>query len=132
NSTGAGSYDLYSGTRDSVNTFFAQLEVETGMCEPLRLARKMGMKIPKPQQVPSWVLGVSDTSPLEMAEAYATFAARGMHCDARPVTEVLDAKGETLKQYDETCTQVMPGATADAVNDILRGVMEPGGFGQNI
>ena len=26
----------------------------------------------------------------------------------------------------------MPGATADAVNDILRGVMEPGGFGQNI
>ena len=23
----------------------------------------------------------------------------------------------------------MPGATADAVNDILRGVMEPGGFG---
>jgi membrane peptidoglycan carboxypeptidase len=26
----------------------------------------------------------------------------------------------------------MPGATADAVNSILRGVMEPGGFGQNI
>jgi membrane peptidoglycan carboxypeptidase len=132
NSTGAGNYNLYTGTRDSVNTFFAQLETRTGMCEPLALAEKMGMNIPKAQQVPSWVLGVSDTSPLEMAEAYATFAARGFHCASRPVTQILDSTGEEIKAYTPDCEQVMPGATADAVNDVLRGVMEPGGFGQNI
>lgn len=132
NSTGAGTFDLYSGTQHSVNTFFAQLETRTGMCEPLQLAADMGVKVPKAQQVPSWILGVSDADPLTMAQAYATFAARGLHCDPRPVTQVLDSSGQPLKDFSSQCEQVMPGATADAVNSILRGVMEPGGFGQNI
>ncbi len=132
NSTGFGTYDIYSGTQQSVNTFFAQLETQTGMCEPLQLAKDMGVKVPLAQKVPSWILGVSDSNPLELAQAYATFAARGLHCDPRPVTEVLDSQGEPLKDFTTQCEQVMPGATADAVNDILRGVMEPGGFGQNI
>ena len=132
NSTGAGTFDLYSGTQNSVNTFFAQLETKTGMCEPLQLAADMGVKVPLAQKVPSWILGVSDSNPLELAQAYATFAARGLHCDPRPVTAVLDSQGQTLKEFTPQCEQVMPGATADAVNDILRGVMEPGGFGENI
>ncbi|WP_297737805.1 transglycosylase domain-containing protein [Nocardioides sp.] len=132
NSTDSGTFDLYTGTQNSVNTFFAQLEVETGMCEPIELAKKMGIKIPIEQQVPSWVLGVSDTDPVTMAGAYATFAARGIHCDNLPVTQILASDGSTVKNYDPSCEQVMPGVTADAVNDILRGVMEPGGFGQNI
>lgn len=132
NSTGFGSFNLYTGTQQSVNTFFAQLETRTGMCEPLQLAADMGVKVPPAQKVPSWILGVSDSSPLELAQAYATFAARGLHCDPRPVTQVLDSQGQSLKDFASQCEQVMPGATADAVNDILRGVMEPGGFGQNI
>ncbi|WP_310527959.1 transglycosylase domain-containing protein [Nocardioides sp.] len=132
NSTGSGTFNLYTGTQNSVNTFFAQLEVKTGMCEPIELAEKMGIKLPVTQQVPSWILGVSDANPLTMAEAYATFAARGIHCDALPVTQVLGSDGSTVKDYDTGCEQVMPGVTADAVNDILRGVMEPGGFGENI
>ena len=129
NSTGAGTFDLYSGTQQSVNTFFAQLETRTGMCEPLELAKEMGVKVPQAQQVPSWILGVSDADPLTMAQAYATFAARGLHCDPRPVTQVLDSSGASLKDFASQCEQVMPGATADAVNDILRGVMEGSGFG---
>ncbi|MBS2939922.1 penicillin-binding protein [Nocardioides sp. J2M5] len=128
NSTGFGSYNLYTGTQNSVNTFFAQLETRTGMCEPLALAKSMGVDVPQAQQVPSWILGVSDVDPLTMAQAYATFAARGLHCDPRPVTAVLDSQGQPLKEFSSQCEQVMPGATADAVNDILRGVME-GGFG---
>ncbi|GAA1942899.1 transglycosylase domain-containing protein [Nocardioides hwasunensis] len=128
NSTGYGTYNLYTGTQNSVNTFFAQLETRTGMCEPLDLAKQMGVDVPPAQQVPSWILGVSDVDPLTMAQAYATFAARGLHCDPRPVTQVLDSSGEVLKDFAPSCQQVMPGATADAVNDILRGVME-GGFG---
>jgi membrane peptidoglycan carboxypeptidase len=132
NSTGSGTFDLYSGTQQSVNTFFAQLEQRTGMCEPIELAEKMGIKLPDNQKVPSWILGISDSNPLTMAEAYATFGARGIHCDSLPVTSISDAGGNLIKDYPQTCEQVMPGATADAVNDVLRGVMEPGGFGQNI
>ena len=47
--------------------------------------------------MPSFTLGVADASPLEMAEAYATFAARGLHCDSRPVTSIEDADGNVLK-----------------------------------
>ena len=33
------------------------------------------------QHTPSFTLGSVEVSPLSMAEAYATFAARGIHCN---------------------------------------------------
>ena len=94
----------------------------------------MGVDLTDPtnERVPSFTLGVADVSPLEMAEAYATFAARGQHCDSRPVTSIEDANGNLLKEYGPSCTQVLTNAVADTVNDILKGVLEPGGFGQYI
>ncbi len=134
NSTNGGLENLYSGTRDSVNTFYMQLERDTGVCKPFALAKQMGVlltdpegKRGQPERIPNFTLGVADVSPLEMAEAYATFAARGLHCDSRPVTEIRDAYGRKLRSYPERCQQVMAQTTADAVNDILRGVIE-GGF----
>jgi membrane peptidoglycan carboxypeptidase len=131
NSTGAGTFDLYTGTQMSVNTFFAQLELRTGLCQPVKLARAMGITVPDDQIYPPFTLGVVNTDPLTMAEAYATFAGRGLHCEARPVTEILNSNGKLLKEYPKTCDQVLPRDVADAVNDILRGVQEPGGFGHS-
>jgi len=50
----------------------------------------MGVNLTDPQRnrVPSFTLGTVDVSPLEMAEAYATCAARGLHCDATPVLQI--------------------------------------------
>jgi membrane peptidoglycan carboxypeptidase len=134
NSTSGGLENLYTGTRDSVNTFYMQLLRETGVCKPFELARAMGVQLTdpegkrgQPERIPNFTLGVADVSPLEMAEAYATFGARGLHCDSRPVTEIADAAGNVLKTYDAQCQQVMQQSTADAVNDVLRGVIE-GGF----
>jgi membrane peptidoglycan carboxypeptidase len=128
NSTGQGTFNFYTGTQLSVNTFFAQLEERTGLCEPYRLAKSMGIELTDPsrERVPSFTLGVPSVSPLEMAEAYATVAARGMHCASRPVTAIENSDGTTLKEYPSQCKQVMPKGTADAVNDILRGVQETG------
>lgn len=130
NSTSASSNpNLYEGTQKSVNTFFAALEQETGICEPWKLARRLGItELTKDAIVPSFTLGIADVSPLEMAEAYATFAAKGVHCDARPVTRISDSQGNVLKEYDKNCTQALPSPVANAVNDVLRGVIE-GGFG---
>ncbi|MBB6627660.1 transglycosylase domain-containing protein [Nocardioides sp. KIGAM211] len=141
NSTRDGVMDVYTGTRQSVNTFYLQLERETGVCDPFNLAKEMGVRLTNPtgdkygngaERVPTFTLGVANVSPLEMAEAYATFAGRGLHCDARPVTSIEDAGGTTIKEYPSQCTQVMPQSTADAVNDVLRGVQEPGGFGYDL
>jgi len=123
--------DAYTGTQESVNTFFAKLELQTGLCEPYHLAQKMGIPLHDParEMVPSFTLGVASVSPLELADAYATFAARGLHCDPRPVTSIDDSNGHQLKTYPEQCQQVIAAPVADAVNDVLRGVQSPTGFG---
>ncbi|MFT4081719.1 MAG: transglycosylase domain-containing protein [Nocardioides sp.] len=130
NSTSSGAMTAYTGTQLSVNTYFAQVEEMTGLCKPYKLAQAMGVQLSDPvsERVPTFTLGVADVSPLEMAEAYATVAARGKHCDALPVTEISDSSG-VVKRYKSKCQQVMNKTTADAVNDILRGVQEAGGFG---
>lgn len=136
-STTYGTMDLYRGTRESVNTFYAMLERATGVCEPFKLAKRMGVQLTYPEgdgthlpeRVPTFTLGIADASPLEMAEAYATFAARGLHCDSVPITSIADSSGNVLKKYGSSCQQVIQQTTADAVNDVLRGVQEPGGFG---
>ncbi|MFL6160503.1 MAG: penicillin-binding protein [Marmoricola sp.] len=134
NSTKDGRMNMYTGTQLSVNTFFAQLEKAIGLCKPYALARAMGVDLTDPphERVPSFTLGIADVSPLEMAGAYATVAARGLHCDNRPVTRILNADGKIFKDYPSTCQQVMKQNTADTVNDILRGVMQPGGFGSGL
>jgi membrane peptidoglycan carboxypeptidase len=134
NSTGQGTFDMYKGTQLSVNTYFAQLEKKTGLCEPYALARSMGVDLSDPahERVPSFTLGIADVSPLEMASAYATVAARGLHCDNRPVTRILNSEGRIFKTYPKKCQQVMQENTADTVNDILRGVMQGGGFGAGL
>ncbi len=80
-----GSYTLQTGMAGSINTYFAQLEERTGVCRPATIARELGMTRAdgKPlQQLKSFTLGTNEVSPLAMAEAYATFAARGEHCNA--------------------------------------------------
>ena len=132
NSTISGYVNMYVGAQESVNTYFAQLEKKTGLCKPYELARKMGVELTDParERVPTFTLGVASVSPLEMADAYATVAARGIHCDPRPVTEILNSAGKVFKNYPEHCSRVLSKYTADTINDILKGLMKPGGFGQ--
>ena len=53
---------------------------------------------PATEMVPSFTLGVASVSPLELADAYATFAARGLHCDPRPVISIDDSNGNQLQE----------------------------------
>ncbi len=133
-STISGTMNAYTGTQESVNTFYAKLELQTGLCEPYRLAKAMGIGLDDPatEMVPSFTLGVASVSPLELADAYATFAARGLHCDPRPVVSIDDSNGNQLKSYDPQCQQVIAAPVADAVNDVLRGVQSPTGFGADL
>ena len=125
---------MYSGSQLSVNTFFAQLERKTGLCEPYALAKAMGVDLTDPtsERVPTFTLGVADVSPLEMASAYATVAARGESCEAHPVTTILNSDGKVFKKYPQRCRQVMQERSADTINDILRGVMTGSGFGAGL
>ena len=127
----AGRHDMVSGTHGSVNTYYVQLAEQTGVEAPAALAESMGLQqfqdgAPKAPLLRggSFVLGTNEVSPLAMSTAYATFAARGLHCTARAVTEVLDVNGAPLPLPEQPCRQVLDPAVADTVAAVLRGVVD--------
>ncbi|MBC7633705.1 transglycosylase domain-containing protein [Aeromicrobium sp.] len=137
NSTSSGTMNMYTGLRKSVNTYFAQLEKKAGLCNTVRAAESMGIVVPFPgpgkpstnNQVPSFTLGVTDVSPLDMAAAYATPASGGMYCKPQPVAQILDFEGKVMKSFSPSCHRVMSKDNAAQINDILKGLQQPGGFG---
>ncbi|MDX6233970.1 MAG: hypothetical protein QOH68_3052 [Nocardioidaceae bacterium] len=136
NSTSSGTMNMYTGTRLSVNTYFAQLEKKAGLCNAVRTAESMGIKVPFNKrlnnQVPSFTLGVTNVSPLDMAAAYAVPASGGMYCKPLPVDSIVDGNGKTVKKFRPECERVLSKEDAAQINDILRGVQEPGGFGYDL
>jgi membrane peptidoglycan carboxypeptidase len=50
-------------------------------------------------------------------------------CEPRPVTQVLNSAGRAIGNFRARCERLLKPDVADAVNEVLRGVQEPGGFG---
>ncbi len=126
---GGGNFNLLTATAQSVNTAFMLIEKQTGLCLPAQIAAAMGIRRADGEalhQVPSMTLGVNPIAPLHMAEAYAAFAAHGMHCTPRAILSIKDASGKAVKVPPMRCGQVIPAAIADGVTAILEGVMTHG------
>jgi membrane peptidoglycan carboxypeptidase len=67
----------------------------------------------------SFTLGMDPTSPMDMAEAYATVAAGGVHCNPLPVMQVFDATGEewpeaAAPQCDQAFSEEVANAAVSA------------------
>ncbi|HWL38013.1 MAG TPA: transglycosylase domain-containing protein [Frankiaceae bacterium] len=121
-----GVFDISHATWESVNTAYIQIEEKTGLSHPARIARDLGVRRFPIREVPSLVLGANEVSPLDMANAYATLAARGTYCKPIAITEVVDAEGGVLGKVSPDCRQVMSEKTADTVTQVLRGVLTDG------
>ena len=135
NSTGTnGNMAMPKGIEMSVNTYFVQLAMSTGMCRVTKMANKLGVKLGTPdrdiidyyQHTPSFTLGSVEVSPLSMAEAYATFAARGIHCNPIIIDKVTTRTGKSLQVPDGDCKRVISKDVADGMNKLLAGVMRKG------
>lgn len=135
NAGGGGYYNMYEGTRYSSNNFFVQLEQMAGLCETVKMAEKLGLKLANPKEklvgtydhYPSFTLGAAEITPLSLANAYATFAARGKRCDPIIIKSATAKDGHKIDVPDGNCQQVIPESVADTVNDVLRGPFGPGG-----
>ena len=128
----AGTFDMVKATWESVNTYFIQLEERTGLITPPGLAEALGVRLVNgtfdgtslSRVNPSFVLGAVEVSPLAMAGAYATFAARGLYCPPTPVVSITDSRGRSLDLSSPPCTQALEKDVADTVTGILRGVID--------
>ena len=125
-----GYYTLQTGIEGSINTYFAQLEEVVGVCRPWEIATALGMQRadgdPLLGPYKTFTLGVDEVSPLSMAEAYASFAARGIHCESVAILEVTDPTGKRLPVPEPTCQQAIEPEIADGINELLQGVMQRG------
>jgi membrane peptidoglycan carboxypeptidase len=81
--------------------------------------------------IPSFTLGAVNVSPLTMAAAYATVAARGKYCAPVAISSITSqVTGKSLPVPSAGCHQAIPSSVADAVNYVLQGVLTaPGATG---
>ncbi len=133
NSTGVhGPMNMMRAMAYSVNTYFVQLERQAGICNTTRMTEKLGVELASPgsfndySHYPSFTLGAAEVSPLSMAVAYATFAARGKMCEPVILERMTDRDGEPLPVPDANCRQVIEPQVADQMNALLQNVMAGG------
>ncbi|HST25355.1 MAG TPA: transglycosylase domain-containing protein [Gaiellaceae bacterium] len=121
----AGTMNLLDATANSVNTIYAQVSVTVGPDNVVTMAHKLGIESPL-QPVCSITLGTQGVSPLEMTDAYATFAARGIHHPAEAIQRVRTAAGKTIESLHWNGTRAIPQNDADMVTYALEGVIQHG------
>jgi membrane peptidoglycan carboxypeptidase len=132
---------MWDGFGRSVNTYFIQLEEQVGPEQAVAMAQRLGITFrassdarlatTSAQSWGTFTLGVSDTTPLDLAAAYATIGADGRYCQPLPVLSITDSGGAKIAAANPTCTQVVSPDVAHAAADAARcPVGEESAFGQ--
>nr|WP_301539720.1 transglycosylase domain-containing protein [Nocardioides sp. zg-DK7169] len=133
---GHGVLDAYGAMRGSVNTYFVQMVADAGVRETAAVARRLGLtSIPDDLsgREGSITLGAFESSPLQLATAYATLAARGMRCDPVLILSARDVTtDESVAVPDGDCHQAISPAVAVQVSDVLRAPFDSGGTAQSV
>ncbi|MCW2639881.1 MAG: glycosyl transferase, partial [Dactylosporangium sp.] len=124
-----GNRTMWGGYGRSVNTYFVWLEEQVGPQNAVAMAQRLGITFRAPSDAAlaahadswgSFTLGVADTTPLDLANAYATVAAGGTYCAPLPVTSITDATGHPLAAANPTCRRAVSADVAAAAADAAR------------
>ncbi len=123
-----GPVSLLSATTHSVNTAYVQLESEVGVERTIHAAEKAGLPKDTPgiEENLTFVLGSPSPRPIDMANSFATFAARGMYAEPTILKEVTRNTGEVAYRDEDTGTRVFPEDVMDNVNYALQSVVTSG------
>ncbi|MFI5955650.1 penicillin-binding protein [Cryptosporangium sp. NPDC051539] len=125
---------MSSAFGESANTYFIPLEEQVSVKSAITAAEQAGIELrakldleqkASAQKDPgawgAFTLGVAQVSPLDMATAYATIAARGKYCAPLPLKSITDQDGKQLTDVaNPSCKQTIPQQVADAAADMAR------------
>ncbi|GAA2266350.1 transglycosylase domain-containing protein [Glycomyces scopariae] len=124
-----GDYNMWTGFGESVNTYFVQLAERIGVEKAINVAERLGIKFRNPldlshvENYPEtygpFVLGVTQTTPLDMAAAYAALPADGVYCKPIPVHSAVTNSGGTIA-FESECDQAISVEVARAAVDAAR------------
>jgi penicillin-binding protein 1A len=118
-----GSMSITRGTLSSDNTIYAQLTLDVGPRYVWQMAHRLGVHLSPDKPVASIGLGSLSVSPLDMAAAYATFAAMGTYAKPMAITKVILPGGHEDKDSGwgkPQTKRAVSEAVAWKVTDVLR------------
>ena len=131
-----GDQTMWSGFGKSVNTYFVQLEQKVGADKAVAMAERLGLQwrtgidkeLASPEHAAGWgafTLGVSDVTPIEMANVFATLAAEGAYCEPLPVRTIKNRDGTNATFHGKLiagprCHRVFSTDVARAATDAAR------------
>jgi penicillin-binding protein 1A len=118
---------LREGLAQSRNTVTAQLMMRVGPSRVAALARSMGVRQSRLDEVPSLALGTSPVTLKEMVVSFATIANGGSYIEPQIVTAVEDRKHNLLQSFTPRAPEPALGnAAAQVLLDVMRGVIDGG------
>ena len=117
-----GLIDLKQATAESVNTIFVPLGIKVGPDKVVDVARRAGIPTSVAMvATPSVTLGVASPHVVDVASAFATFAAQGIYAKPFIVKEVLGANSGVLYEARVQAQQVF---AADVMADLTSALQE--------
>jgi membrane peptidoglycan carboxypeptidase len=124
---GWGQIDLLYATKHSVNTVFVPLGIKVGPTAVVDVARRAGI----PESVammptPSVVLGVASPHVIDVANAYATFAAQGIKSKPYLVAQVIGSNKGVLYEAKQETQEVFSKEVMADLTYALKGVVTGG------
>lgn len=135
-----GSVDAYQATKASMNIYFVKLMERTGVLPVADMAKRLGINsLPRegpnaigPQAL-SLTLGSYEITPIEMANAYSTFAASGVACNTVTIVGAIRTETkEKLDVSDPACHQAIMPNIANTMSSVLQEPLKAGGSAQDL
>ncbi len=124
-----GPMTIRTGLMKSQNMIAIKLADEIGLESVAQTARRMGIRS-EIERYHSTAIGAVEVIPLQMAEAYSTFANLGTKVKPFPILRVEDAAGRILWDPQPERTEVLDPLVARIMISMLEGVVA-GGTGYN-
>lgn len=120
-----GTINLRETLKFSVNIPTIKLALEVGMEPIVQQARRMGISTPIPPY-PATAIGAAEMIPLEVAQAYSTFATNGVRARPFAITRVEDEEGRILFETRPERAVALDSTANALVRDLMRDVVDHG------
>jgi len=124
---GGGTMSVREATVNSVNAIYAQLDLDTGPDNVRQTAYDLGITTHLDGYPAEGIGGLRiGVTPLEMANAYATFADGGIQNTPTAISKVVFPDGDADVPEEGERTRTISDGIAYEVTDVLKGVIESG------
>ena len=109
----------------SKNTVSVRLIEALTPATAIEFAHRAGIHSPLPDNL-TLALGTGEVTQLEIANAYATFAAQGRYADPVLLLRVTTADGKVLEEHEASPQDAISPALAYLITSLMRSVVEEG------